>query len=115
MKSTEVVAALGALAQESRLAVYHLLVKRGPEGYTPGELSSALGIPGPTLSFHLKELQHVGLVESRRAGRKLHYTADFTRMRALVAYLTEKCCSLADEACDTDCKPVSTTKKRNVA
>jgi DNA-binding transcriptional ArsR family regulator len=115
MKSAEVVAALGALAQESRLAVYHLLVRRGPDGYTPGELSAALEIPAPTLSFHLKELQRVGLVLVRREGRKLHYTADFARMRALVAYLSEKCCSLADEQCDADCKPVSAAKKRRVA
>jgi DNA-binding transcriptional ArsR family regulator len=111
MKSNEVVAALGALAQESRLGVYHLLVKRGPEGYTPGELAAKLEIPAPTLSFHLKELQRVGLVQARREGRNLHYTADFTQMRGLVAYLTEKCCSLSDQACDTDCKPVVTRKK----
>lgn len=113
MKPSEVVAALGALAQESRLAVYLLLVKRGPEGYTPGELAAALKIPAPTLSFHLKELQRVGLVLVRREGRNLYYTGDFTQMRGLVAYLTEKCCSLSDQECDTDCKPV--TRKKEVA
>jgi DNA-binding transcriptional ArsR family regulator len=115
MKSSEVVAALGALAQESRLGVYHLLVKRGPEGYTPGELAAKLEIPAPTLSFHLKELQRVGLVQARREGRNLYYTADFTQMRGLVAYLTENCCSLSDQACDTDCKPVTVSRRKEVA
>lgn len=115
MKANEVVAALGALAQESRLAVYHLLVKRGPEGHTPGELSAALEIPAPTLSFHLKELQRVGLLLVRRNGRNLYYTADFTQMRGLVAYLTENCCSLSDQECDADCKPIAVVKKKEVA
>jgi len=115
MKPNEVVAALGALAQESRLAVYHLLVKRGPDGYTPGELATRLKIPAPTLSFHLKELQRVSLVGVRREGRNLYYTADFTQMRGLVAYLTEKCCSDSDQECDADCKPVTVAKKKEVA
>jgi DNA-binding transcriptional ArsR family regulator len=114
MKANEAVAALGALAQESRLAVFRLLVKRGPRGYTPGELAERLEIPAPTLSFHLKELQRVGLVSVQREGRFLNYTANFPLMNELVGFLTENCCSLAVETCDTGCPPaaVRQTRKR---
>jgi DNA-binding transcriptional ArsR family regulator len=115
MKSTAIVKALGALAQESRLEVFRLLVKRGPDGYTPGDLSQKLAVPAPTLSFHLKELQHAGLVESRRDGRFLYYSANFETMHALVNFLTDNCCSLSDEACDTLCKPVNAPKRRRSA
>ena len=71
VKAEDAVLALGALAQESRLAIYHLLVKRGPDGYSPSDLVDKVGIPAPTLSFHLKELQHAGLIASRREGRFL--------------------------------------------
>jgi len=104
MKQQDVLKALAALAQESRLAVFRLLVKRGPEGYTPGELSELLGIPAPTLSFHLKELSEAGLLSVRKRGRFLHYQARFDRMSELLAYLTENCCSLGN-ACDTACAP----------
>ena len=115
MKANEVVAALGALAQESRLAVFRLLVKRGPPGYTPGELAEKLGIPAPTLSFHLKELQRVGLVQVLREGRYLNYTASFPQMNELLGYLTENCCSLADDACATDCQRAATRQTRKRA
>lgn len=106
------IASLAALAQESRLAIYRLLVKRGPEGYNPGQLSAKLGIPAPTLSFHLKELLHAGLVKAQRDGRFLHYSANFQQMRELVGFLTENCCSDADEACGSDCNPVNATKRK---
>jgi ArsR family transcriptional regulator, arsenate/arsenite/antimonite-responsive transcriptional repressor len=112
MKSQEVIAALGALAQESRLQVFRLLVRRGPEGYTPGQLAMRLDISAPTLSFHLKELQRAGLVGVQRAGRFLYYRADFARMQGLVAFLTENCCSLGSEGgagCDSACAPASAT------
>lgn len=115
MKPSEVVAALGALAQDSRLAIHHLLVRRGPEGFTPGELATRLDIAAPTLSFHLKELQRVGLVLVRRDGRNLHYTANFPQMHSLVDYLTEKCCSLSDQECDEKCEPVAVKSKRKCA
>jgi DNA-binding transcriptional ArsR family regulator len=106
---------LSALAQESRLAVFRLLVKRGPEGFTPGNLSEKLDIAPPTLSFHLKELQNAGLVVVRRESRFLHYSAQFDRMKELVGFLTDQCCSQADEACDADCKPVAAQSMRRSA
>ena len=113
MKVEQIVKALGALAQESRLAVFRLLVKRGPEGYTPGELSERLAVPAPTLSFHLRELQHAQLVVSRREGRFLYYSANFDTMHGVVNFLSENCCSLADEACNTQCKPVTTKRRKS--
>lgn len=115
MKSTDTVNALAALASEPRLAVFRLLVKRGPKGYTPSELSTRLDVPAPTLSFHLKELVRAGLVVSCREGRNLHYSPNFERMRALMAFLTDHCCSLADEACDADCQPAATATQRKRA
>lgn len=112
MKAPEVIEALSALASEARLAVYRLLVKRGPEGYTPSELTGRLDIPAPTLSFHLKELVRAELVVSRRVGRNLYYSPNIERMNALVGFLTEHCCSLASEACDADCKPVAATSSQ---
>ena len=111
----EVVTALGALAQESRLAVFRLLVRRGPDGFTPSVIAQRLDIAGPTLSFHLKELQHAGLVSARREGRFLFYAARFDRIRNLVGFLTDECCSQADETCDADCNPVVAASKRRSA
>lgn len=112
MKSSAAVESLGALAQESRLSVYRLLVKRGPEGYNPGELAERLDIPSSTLSFHLKELQRAGLVATRRDGRFIHYSANFDYMRQLVGFLTENCCSLSDTECDSDCQPAESAGRK---
>jgi ArsR family transcriptional regulator len=103
MESKDVVSALGALAQESRLALFRLLVRRGPEGFTPGQLAEKLSLPGPTLSFHLKELQRAQLIESRRDGRCLYYSPNFPKMNALLGFLTENCCVLADKECGPGC------------
>jgi ArsR family transcriptional regulator len=103
MKSTEVVVGLAALAQESRLALFRLLVKRGPEGYTPTQLTEKLDVPAPTLSFHLKELQRAGLIAARREGRFLYYSPNFPRMNELIGFLTDNCCSLADKDCGPAC------------
>jgi ArsR family transcriptional regulator, arsenate/arsenite/antimonite-responsive transcriptional repressor len=107
MKSIEAIATLSALASEARLAVYRTLIKRGPEGYTPSELSKRLDLPAPTLSFHLKGLVQAKLVICRREGRNLHYSPNFERMEALIGFLTENCCSLADVNCGTDCQPLA--------
>src|SRR5512134_104416 len=111
MKGQEVLYALAALAQESRLAVYRLLVKRGPEGFAVGEISEKVDIPGPTLSFHLKELTRAGLVTARKKSRFVYYTANFVRMNSLVAYLTENCCSLGAK-CAPVCAPGRSSERR---
>ncbi len=98
MKSKDAVIALGALAQDTRLAVYRLLVQQGPSGLAAGEISGQLGIAPATLSFHLKELAHAGLVSSRQEGRFIYYAADFSAMNELLAYLSENCCAV-------DCGP----------
>ena len=103
MKSKDAISALSALASEPRLAVYRLLVKRGPEGYTPSELAGRLDLPAPTLSFHLKGLVQAGLVAGRRESRNLYYRPNFERMNGLVGFLTENCCSLAREGCGAEC------------
>lgn len=92
MKSKEAVAGLAALAQETRLEIFRLLVASGPEGLPAGDIAADLALPGATASFHLKELRQAGLVNFRRAGRSLIYTADFAAVGALVGFLTENCC-----------------------
>ncbi len=92
METNTVVKALAALAQASRLELFRALVVAGPQGLTPGALAERLGIAPNTLSFHLKELVHADLVTQERAGRNLIYRAQFDRMNALLAYLTENCC-----------------------
>jgi DNA-binding transcriptional ArsR family regulator len=114
MNQQDVVRALAALAQDSRLAVFRLLVQRGPEGYAAGEISERLGIPGPTLSFHLKELAQAGLVSARKRGRFIHYAPAFERMNALLAYLTDNCCSQGS-VCATACAPRKATRRRRAA
>jgi len=98
MEEIDIVKALGALAQPSRLQLFRALVVAGPGGQTPGALSAALGLPAATLSFHLKELTHAGLAQAERSGRNLIYRADFGRMNDVLAYLTANCC--AGAACD---------------
>ena len=92
MEKQDAVAALAALAHATRLDVFRLLVRAGPEGATPGEVADALDIAPPTLSFHLKELKGAGLLQVRREGRSLHYAPDFAAMRRLVSYLSDQCC-----------------------
>ena len=97
MQETDVVRALAALAQAVRLRVFRALVVAGPAGLTPGDLSAQLEVAANTLSFHLKELSHAGLISQERQGRNLIYRAAFDTMNALLAYLTENCCE--GEAC----------------
>ena len=96
MEENDVVRSLAALAQPVRLQVFRALVVRGATGLTPGTMSEALGIPANTLSFHLKELTHAGLVTQERSSRNIIYRAAFERMNALLGYLTENCCQGAD-------------------
>jgi DNA-binding transcriptional ArsR family regulator len=105
MKSKDAIESLAALAQESRLAIFRMLVKRGPEGYTPTQLGEKLKVASPTLSFHLKELQRAGLIDVRRDGRFLYYQPNFTHMNRLIGFLTENCCVLADKGCGPECTP----------
>jgi DNA-binding transcriptional ArsR family regulator len=98
MKQQSALAALAALAQGSRLAVFRLLVQHGPSGMAAGEIAAQLKLAPATLSFHLKELAHAGLVTARQEGRFVFYAADFAAMNELIAFLTENCCSV-------DCGP----------
>lgn len=92
MEIKEAVTALSALAHESRLGVYRLLVTAGPEGMAAGAIADAMRLPPATLSFHLKELSHAGLARSRQDGRYVMYSANFENALQLVNYLTENCC-----------------------
>jgi len=100
MEQKDVVRSLAALAQEHRLQIFRALVVTGPHGMMPGVMAEGSGIPAATLSFHLKELMHAGLVTQERQGRHLVYRAVFEHMNALLGYLTENCCQ--GEACLTD-------------
>lgn len=92
MDTKPAIAALAALAQESRLATYRLLVQAGPAGLPATRIAEALGVPPSSLSFHLKELSHAGLVVPRQDGRFIIYSANFETMNALLGFLTENCC-----------------------
>ena len=92
MEETDVIKALAALAQPYRLRAFRALVVAGRDGLTPGALAEELDVAAPTLSFHLKELAHAGLVSQERDGRYLIYRAAFDRMNSLLAYLTDHCC-----------------------
>jgi DNA-binding transcriptional ArsR family regulator len=99
MEEKEVIASLAALAQPMRLRVFRALVGAAHTGMTPGALAALLDVPASTLSFHLKELAHAGLVTQERDGRSLIYRASIDRMNGLIAYLTDHCC--LGEACGT--------------
>jgi ArsR family transcriptional regulator len=111
MKSNDAVAALSALAQETRLAVFRLLVEQGSTGLAAGEIAERIGIAPAALSFHLKELSHARLVKSRQDGRYIFYTADFAAMNRLLSFLTENCCAADGVACGpAACAPSSPTR-----
>jgi len=99
MELKAAVQALTALAQESRLEVFRLLVKTGPEGLCAGDLSRALEIPKPTMSFHLKELSSAGLIDSERIGRSIKYRLRNEKMKELMLFLSEDCCQGHPELC----------------
>lgn len=104
LPSAKVTSALGALAQDTRLALFRLLVERGPNGLSAGLIAERLDVPPSSLSFHLRALQSAGLITQRRLSRQLIYTADFTAMNALVSYLTKNCCG-SGAACVPVCEP----------
>lgn len=107
MKSTTAVEALKALAQDTRLAVYRLLVQAGPEGLAVGEISDRLKLPAPTLTSHLNVLRHAGLVRDVREGRSIRCRADYAHMNALLGFLTENCCGGESASCAPVCAPQS--------
>ena len=118
METKTAVAALAALAQETRLSVYRLLMQAGREGLPAGGIAEKLGVPSATLSFHLKELSHAGLVTSRPEGRFVYYSADFEHMAALMGFLTQHCCQGMPHECLTvvetalgRCGPASAKRK----
>jgi DNA-binding transcriptional ArsR family regulator len=93
MKTNNAVRALGALAQESRLEIFRVLVRKGAAGMAAGDLSSQFGMPPATMSFHLKELSNAGLITSRRESRSIIYAANYGHMQELLGFLMENCCA----------------------
>ncbi|MBI5162617.1 MAG: helix-turn-helix transcriptional regulator [Magnetospirillum sp.] len=104
MEQEAVVTALAALAQDSRLRVFRLLVTAGPDGLPAGQIAEELAIAANTLSFHLSHLKAAGLVTMRRTGRSLIYAAEYGRVQAVIAYLTENCCR-RQSCCDGTDEP----------
>jgi DNA-binding transcriptional ArsR family regulator len=110
MNSTRAIEALGALAHEYRLAIFRLLVERGPQGLPAGAIGQRVGLVPSSLTFHLQALQHAGLIRQSRLSRQLIYSADFEAMDDLVSYLTDNCCAASGKACATECQPARTPK-----
>lgn len=116
MDSAIAVQALGALAHETRLAIYRMLVEQGPAGLSAGVIADRLGVPPSSLTFHVQHLHRAGLVTQRRLSRQLIYAADFAAMNGLVGFLTENCCGRGRSACMPPVAPAaSPTKSRKSA
>jgi ArsR family transcriptional regulator len=114
MNTPSAIAALSALAHEHRLAIYRLLVERGPEGLSAGAIGERVGLLPSSLTFHLQNLQRAVLITQQRISRQLIYSADFDAMNGLIGYLTDNCCGQGNGECATACKPVAaSTKVRN--
>lgn len=113
METESAVILLAALAQTSRLRVFRLLIEAGPQGMAAGEISTATDIPPSSLSFHLKALSHAGLLTARNAGRSIIYSANFARMNALLAYLTENCCG--GNPCTSGCVPACSDNEETMS
>ena len=107
MDKKAVLSALSALSQETRLDVFRLLVQAGPDGLPAGAIAEALGVAPNTLSFHLAQLNHAGLIAQRRESRSLIYSAEYGHMNALMGFLMENCCGLPVNA--ATCGPVCAT------
>ena len=112
METGQAVTALEALAQESRLGIFRLLVKAGRAGLAAGRIAESMKLPAPTLSFHLAQLKHSGLIVCRREGRSLIYSANFKDMNDLVQFLTENCCGTGIAVCAPACSTPPTQRKR---
>jgi DNA-binding transcriptional ArsR family regulator len=112
MKSQSAIEALGALAQEHRLALFRLLVQAGDKGMPAGAIADALGVPNSSLSFHLAQLRNAGLILQERQHRSLIYRANYPAMNALVAYLMENCCAGSDCSAAGGCETKSEERKR---
>lgn len=112
MKTKIVISALAALAQESRLAVFRLLVQAGPEGMAATKISEHVGVAPSSLSFHLKEMTHADLVTSRQEGRFVIYSANFKTMNGLIKFLTDNCCggNPCSPVCATECESTEGAK-----
>jgi len=110
MKTSAIIEALGALAHEHRLAIYRLLVQRGPEGLSAGTIGQRIGLLPSSLTFHLQNLQRAGLITQRRASRQLFYSVDFSVMNGLVGYLTENCCGNGRADCAVSCTQATPAK-----
>src|SRR4029453_25199 len=110
METTQALTALVGLAHDTRLNIFRLLGEAGPEGLAAGEIVERLRLPNATASFHLKELTHAGLVTQRQAGRFVYYSANYTTMNGLIAYLTENCCR--GQNCDIACAPAGRGQRR---
>jgi DNA-binding transcriptional ArsR family regulator len=110
MDQKRVIAALGALAQETRLELFRLLVATGPQGLPAGVIAERLGVQPSSLSFHLATLTHAGLITQRRLSRQLIYSADYGAMNELLAYLTENCCGKGAN-CAPSCNPADAFAK----
>ena len=103
MDAATVVSSLAALAQETRLTIFRSLVEAGPTGISVSEIGAPLRVAPATLSFHLKELAHAGLIKARQDGRFIFYSANYDRMNALIGFLTDKCCARDNPDCETTC------------
>ena len=118
MKASQALAAFAALSQETRLGIVRRLVREGPDGLSAGEVAEAAGVSASNVSFHLKELEHSGLVEARREARSIIYSANYDSLRDLIGFLMKDCCAGRPEICapvlaDPCCTPAKQRKRVN--
>jgi ArsR family transcriptional regulator len=112
MDGSQAVTALSALGHDTRLAIFRMLVERGPDGLSAGVIAEQLGIPPSSLTFHLQHLQRASLITQQRLHRQLIYTADFDAMNGLVGYLTDNCCGRGERACLPLAEPFTAPLKK---